>query len=135
MRFHPAKVPLKVFSISFKIHWACCDTLTSYQLRFFALQYSGYPEMFWPLKCLNLWRHFGPSIENILSLTYQPTLSTHARNLKGQAWSENPVSNNVYRHLLLWSFRLRGQFQRNYREKKIGADKKISIWSKTINIF
>ena len=26
--FHPTKVPLKVFSILFKIHWACCDVIT-----------------------------------------------------------------------------------------------------------
>ena len=25
MLFHTAKVPLKVFSILFKVHWACCD--------------------------------------------------------------------------------------------------------------
>ena len=25
MFFHPAKVLLKVFSILFRIHWACCD--------------------------------------------------------------------------------------------------------------
>ena len=24
MLFHPVKVPLKIFSILFKIHWACC---------------------------------------------------------------------------------------------------------------
>ena len=24
MLFHPANVPLKVFSILFKVHWACC---------------------------------------------------------------------------------------------------------------
>ena len=24
MLFHPAKVPLKVFSISFTVYWACC---------------------------------------------------------------------------------------------------------------
>ena len=25
MLFQPAKVPLKVFSILFKIHWVCCE--------------------------------------------------------------------------------------------------------------
>ena len=29
MLFHPANVPLKVFSILFKVHWACCAKYNS----------------------------------------------------------------------------------------------------------
>ena len=33
MLFHPVKVPVKVFSILFKIHWACCVSFGNGSLR------------------------------------------------------------------------------------------------------
>ena len=41
MLFHPAKVPLKVFSILFKSHSACCD-LPQYEIPQLSLQYPSF---------------------------------------------------------------------------------------------
>ena len=40
MRFHAVKVQLKVFSILFKIHWACSDTIPTKSSKFKNLKFS-----------------------------------------------------------------------------------------------